>query len=66
MPVMISSLVPGLLLRVRKLREAIANGGTERRTVADLQVELDIKQDLLKQLLDKAVVVKANRKAKVK
>lgn len=62
MTYLISSTVPGLVARVRDLREAIASGGTETRTVADLQVELDMKLDLLQRLLDAAVKVKRPRR----
>lgn len=58
----ISSLVPGLLARVRELREAITAGGTTVRTVDDLQSELSIKQDLLDRLLAGAVKVTTRRR----
>jgi len=59
--VMISSVVPGLLQRVRELRAAIESGGTETRTVADLKVELDIKTDLLRRLLEAATPIKKSK-----
>jgi hypothetical protein len=58
----ISSLVPGLLLRVRQLREAIAAGGTPTRSVADLTAELDVKLPLLESLLAAATPVKRKSK----
>lgn len=57
---MISSLAPALANQISVLREAIKAGGTSTRTVADLEIELQIKLDLLKDLLAAAVPVKRN------